>query len=121
MATDDNKPVKPGSPEWQARVDKRLREESSNPLGWWYLSYADEVGFRGGVIIDAPGFASAAMLVNVLGVSPGGEVRGVPIPTGKVPAPHYRYRLLTKEELEECWGKMVKFSELEAEEEGPTQ
>jgi len=112
---DDTKPVKPGSPEWQARVDRMLDEEATQPLGWWYLSYADKDGFRGGVIVETRGFTSAAMVSNVFGLSPGGEVRGMPIPTDKVPEAHYRYRLLTKAQLEEIWDDMATLAELEGE------
>lgn len=87
-------------------IEKRLREllaeESGQPLQWWYLSYADEE-FRGGIIVEAPGFASAVMTARLLGISPGGSVRGLPIPPDEIPLESYRNRLLTKAELEEFW------------------
>jgi len=113
--TDDDKPVEPGSPEWQARVTKLLLEEADRPMGWWYLSYAGEGGFRGGAVIEARGFTGAAYSANILKISPGGQVMGVPIPPGKEPPEGYRHRLLSKAELMECWDDMKTLAELEGE------
>lgn len=55
-------------------------------------------------------------MANLLKFSPGGEVQGISIPPDQLPAERYRNRLLTLEELNECWGTMVKLSELEARE-----
>jgi len=115
---DDNKPVEPGSPEWQARVTKLLLEETDKPMGWWYLSYAGEGGFRGGAVIEARGFTGAAYVANILKISPGGQVMGAPIPSDQVPGEEYRHRLLTKDELNKVWGDMETLGELEAEDEG---
>ena len=79
----------------EERMRELLAEEASNPLGWWYLSYADENGFRGGAIIKAQGFVTAAWMSNRLGISPGGEVTGHPIPDDELPPEPYRSRLLT--------------------------
>jgi len=99
--------------EFDARLKQLLAEEASQPLGWWYLSYADENGFRGGIIIAAHGFTGAVYMANILKFSPGGEVKGLPVPPGKLPPEWYRNRLLTLEELTECFGPMSKLSELE--------
>ena len=100
-------------------VEKRIRElldvEKDKPMAWWYLSYAGEEGFRGGVIIEARGFGSAVLLSNVLKASPGGEVRGLKIPPDKLPPPKYHMRLLTLDELNEFWD-MEKLSVLEGRE-----
>lgn len=100
---------------FEARLKQLLSEEASQPLGWWYLSYADETKFRGGIIIAAHGFTGAAYMANILKFSPGGQVTGVPVPPGKLPPEWYRNRLLTLEELNEIWGDMTKLSELEGE------
>jgi hypothetical protein len=42
----------------------------------WWLSYADESGFRGVVITRAEGFLMACARSNLLGISPGGQVQG---------------------------------------------
>jgi len=104
----------PLTPElFEARLKQLLAEEAAQPLGWWYLSYADEKGFRGGVIMSAHGFTSAVYVASTLKISPGGEVQGIRIPPEELPAESYHYRLLTLEELTECWGEMKKMSELE--------
>jgi len=107
----------PLTPEaFEARLKQLLAKEAAQPLGWWYLSYADKTKFRGGAIISAHGFTSAVYVANALKISPGGEVQGVPIPPDRLPAESYRYRLLTLDELREIWGDMTKLSELEGRE-----
>jgi len=107
----------PLTPEaFEARLKQLLAKEAAQPLGWWYLSYADEKGFRGGVIIEARGFTGAAYLSNLMKYSPGGEVTGLPIPPDKLPAESHRNRLLTLDELREVLGDMKKLSELEGDE-----
>jgi len=110
---------KPGSEEWNARVTQQLAEEADQPMGWWYLSYAGEEGFRGGAIIAARGFTGAAYAANVLKISPGGQVMGHPIPPEKVPGEEYQHRLLTKRELTEIWDDMKTLAELEGEDGQP--
>jgi hypothetical protein len=99
--------------EFYERVEYLLDAERDNPLAWWYLSYAGEEGFRGGVIIEARGFTGAAIRSNILKASPGGEVMGLKIPPDKVPAEPYRNRLLSPSELNEIWGDMETLAELE--------
>jgi hypothetical protein len=50
----------------------------SQPL--WWLSYADDNGFRGVVITRARTFLLACANANLKGVSPGGQVRGFELP-----------------------------------------
>lgn len=98
----------------EEEIREKLLEELGNPLGWWYLSFANDSQFLGGVIVEAPGFVTAFAQANSIGVNPGGQVMGIPVPADKVPPAHYHYRLLNLEELEECWGEpMVKLSEIE--------
>jgi hypothetical protein len=89
---------------------QKERAECIQPV-WWYLSFADpEHGWKGGVIVLAHGFATALLEAQRLRINPHGEVTGHPIPNDKTPAPKFRNRLLTKAELEECWGEpMVRF------------
>ncbi len=88
----------PGSPEWQAKVALILAREASQPLTWWYLSFADTDGWRGGCVVRARGMASAIRRTHELGINPGGEVRAVELlPGEKGRIPHDK--LLTKEEL----------------------
>jgi hypothetical protein len=87
-------------------------ERSTRPVGWFYLSYADEDGFRGGVIVRAHGMATAAFEAGRRGISPAGSVMGLAIPEEHVPALSYRNRLLTLEELREFWPDMERVSVL---------
>ena len=82
---------------------------------WWYLSFADEHGFRGGCFVEAlseelpPNLTPpdpkhlplvlAILRANRLGISPGGEVRGLPVLEGALPPEEYRNRLLDKETM----------------------
>jgi hypothetical protein len=87
-----------------ARIHALINEEQrTQPLHWLYLSYADEAGFRGGVIVMAHGFAGATFESSRRKLSPGGQVTGIDLPNEKVPPPKYRNRLLTLEDLKELW------------------
>lgn len=93
--------------EFDARLEHLLLDEwreSGGKMSWFYLSYAGDNGFRGGVYLRAYGPVSAARRANIDGISPGGEVRMVgPLdpdnPDVHLPPPEYRDRLLTLEEL----------------------
>lgn len=50
----------------------------SRPL--WWLSYADDNGFRGVVITRAESFMAACTRARALDVSPGGQVQGFELP-----------------------------------------
>lgn len=48
----------------------------------WWLSFADEAGFKGAVIVpDVEEFLAAVLLTHALGLNPGGECVGFPMPT----------------------------------------
>jgi hypothetical protein len=98
-------------------LEKRMRElldaEKGQPMGWWYLSYTGEEGFRGGIIIEARGFVSATLLANILKISPGGEVAGLKIPPDHLPPGEIPTRLLSKDELTELWGDLKTLDVLE--------
>jgi hypothetical protein len=89
------------------------RQQTKGATSFWYLSYASPTAFLGGVIVRAFGFVHACQRARDLNINPGGEIRGVPIPTSKNPAAEYIDKLLSKAELEKCWGEMVKLSKLE--------
>lgn len=93
---------KPGSPEWHARIASLLEEESTHPLRWWYLSFAEPGKFLGAVIVQERGFTSAMQKAHRLAINPGGEVMtheiGLELPP-YVPASMCN-RLLTKDEVE---------------------
>jgi hypothetical protein len=100
-----------------AELIERERQDSDGKTEFWYLSYASASKFNGGVIVRAFGFVHACQRARDLQINPGGEIRGLPIPADRVPAPKYLDKWLTKAELEECWGDMRTLAELEEAEE----
>jgi hypothetical protein len=67
----------------------------------WWLSFADPglpegSQFLGVVILEAAGLADAVTKSHLLGLNPGGEILGYPVP-GWIPR-EWQGRLLTKEE-----------------------
>jgi hypothetical protein len=86
--------------DFQQRLNTLLAEEGKKPLCWWYLSYAAEGGFRGGVYIQAHGPTEATYLSRHRNLSPGGEVLILKVPTEHVPDKKFCNRLLTKDEVQ---------------------
>lgn len=74
-----------------------------------YVSYADDDGFRGAVLVEAADIVEACWRARALGISPGGQALGFGPFEGQ--PPHPMNRLLSKEEL--VGGKTL--GELEAE------
>lgn len=89
--------------EFQQRLNTLLAQEGKNPLSWWYLSYAGETEFLGGLIIQAHGPTEATYLSRHRGISPGGEVLILQVPDDQLPPDEYRNRLLTRQELNTFW------------------
>jgi hypothetical protein len=68
---------------------------------WWWLSFADDDGFRGVCIVEAMDMIAAVKLTHALGINPGGEVRGAPFPDRAGPPPErFRARILTKQQAD---------------------
>lgn len=69
----------------------------------WWLSYADDNGFRGVVITRAYNFIGACLRAKQLGVSPGGQTQGFPLPPEAEAEikPADLDRCLTEEEIKE--------------------
>jgi hypothetical protein len=63
-------------------VAKRERHKvSRGPRhGLFYLSFATDAGFLGACVVEARTVAHAARRCHELGINPGGEVLGAPIP-----------------------------------------
>lgn len=86
-------------------VDKRAAiEQSSNEMGWWWLSFVDPEkpdgqGFLGVAIVEGYGVASATTRAHELGVNPGVAVQGMQLKSENVPEPSLRDRLLSRDEL----------------------
>ena len=76
-------------------------------MTWWYLSFADDDGFLGGVYVEAESFLEAVTQADVHGANPGGEVLGAgPLPCG--PSPERAHRLLrTKAEVDLAADELV--------------
>jgi hypothetical protein len=88
------------------RMAALVEEEQGRPVRWWYLSFATEESAKA-VMVKACGFATAYMTCNFLGINPGGQVMGLEIPDEMAPSAKYIYRVLTKQEVEECWNEPV--------------
>lgn len=54
------------------------------PRGVWYLSFADERGFLGGLFVRADSLSEALTRSHLLGLNPGGEVQGDELPAAAV-------------------------------------
>ncbi|SRR5579875_4219716 len=81
--------------------------ESKQPLGWYYLSFANEFRFLGAAIVWARGLHTAVERARQLGIHPGGQVACWSIPkedVHRVPA-DMRNRLLSEAEVIELDGK----------------
>jgi hypothetical protein len=101
---------------FDARVAKLLAEEKDLPTKWWYISFADDDGFLGGVVIKGKGFTSAIMASHRLGINPGGEAMGIEIPPDHEPPESAVGRLLSRAEVESFFGPGTTLGEYEAEE-----
>lgn len=80
-----------------------LARERSLPCRWWYLSFCDGE-FLGAAIVLASGMAHAVARCHQLGINPGGQVLGLPLP--EPPPRGARDRLLDKKGVERLFGPM---------------
>jgi hypothetical protein len=86
-----------------ARRAAIIAEEHRHAARWHYLSFADDTGFLGGVIVRSYGFLTAIQRATELGINPGGEVMSTPIPRKdlwRVPG-DLRNRLLSEDEVQD--------------------
>lgn len=96
-------------------IMRLLLEEHNQPLRWFYLSFAEDEKFNGAVVIKAHGIGDACMKCHQLGISPGGEVLGFPIPDDELPSSQYHNRLLGREDVVEFWPDAKSIKEHEEE------
>lgn len=54
--------------------------EEHDDIWWWWLSFADDTGFLGVAIVQASLMELAVSQAHSLGINPGGEVFGHPVP-----------------------------------------
>jgi hypothetical protein len=92
-------PLEPGSPAWNKRCSQLLTEETKRPRRWHYLSFADDEGFLGGLVLFVHGVMEGMIVSRALGLNPGGEVMCIPVEN--LPPQQYLYKLLTREEVEQ--------------------
>jgi hypothetical protein len=69
-------------------------------MKWWWLSYADDAGFRGGLIVFSSDFLGACVVAKALHLSPGGQVVGKELPDHNL-GPFEAYRVYSKQELDD--------------------
>src|SRR3990167_2543853 len=79
----------------------------------WYLSFADPMlprgtQFLGATVIEGWDIVSAASNAYLLGINPGGEVMGIPIP---LDPQDDKVSFISKETLEKYAGPLVNFKE----------
>lgn len=86
--------------EFEERTLEILVEESVNPEGWWYLSFAGDT-FKGAAIVRGRGIVSARIEALTYGIIPDDcEVLGVSLDGIAEVDSKYWNRLLTKDELD---------------------
>lgn len=100
-------------------VARLLAEEARNPLAWRYLSFADEDGFRGVVIIQAHGIVDAAFRAGLARINPGGEILSFVLQDEDLPAPEWRNRLLSEADLRAIWPDIQSLAHLGESEKQP--
>jgi hypothetical protein len=88
----------------------------TEPLRWMYLSFADDDGFRGAVVIRAHGIADASHQCHLRGINPGGQVLAADIPDDKMPPIGFRNRLLQEIDIVKFWPDSKSLGEWKAEE-----
>lgn len=89
------------------RVTELLKEDSENDLlHWWWLSFADESGFKGALVIKARGFTEALLIANLTNLNPQGEVKGAELPIDAVIPEEWKNKLISKAEIEQMGGAM---------------
>lgn len=82
------------------RMRSLLAAEAGNPPIWWWLSFADDDGFRGACLVKAGGMLSAVAESHRLRINPGGQVLAVAVPSGVDIPSAFVNRLLDKAEAE---------------------
>lgn len=98
--------MKPGSPEWEARLKYLIDEElKGKHVGWYWLSFADPdkpkgEQFLGVSIVYAHGITTGTIEARRLGINPGGEVVGILLE--RVPHSRFLNRLLNRQEAKEA-------------------
>jgi hypothetical protein len=81
-----------------ARVEALIASEVGEEPMWWWLSFATQERFLGLALVHAAGYMTAVVKARELGINPGGEVAGWPIPAqAGDPPEEYQHTLLDKD------------------------
>ena len=72
------------------------REEGIKKLLW--MSFANEEGFLGVILVECYGFSTGLLQINKLGINPGGEVQGLELQVDAIDSKHHN-KLMNKEYL----------------------
>jgi hypothetical protein len=94
----------------QARTIDNILTRLERPKNVWWLSFADNDGFRGAVIIHGEDFLTALMECNMRKINPHGECQGAEFSeegAQKIPE-HWKNRILSHEECEQFDREMDK-------------
>lgn len=90
------------------RVLQNIASRVDLPAQQWWLSFADDSGLRGVVIVHAGEFTEAVMECNLHNCNPHGEVQGVAVPLECVIPAEYTYRVLSREQALELDALLLK-------------
>jgi hypothetical protein len=95
----------------EPRLREKIQKELKEPARLWYLSFADESGWKGACIVPAAGILTAVLVCNRLGINPGGEVLAIPVPDHVAPLlPRETVgRLLTIKDMDRYFDGVVNF------------
>jgi hypothetical protein len=77
-----------------------LQEVTTEPLGWWWLSFATSERFLGVCIVEAHGIITAVLEASRKEINPGGAVQAYPFPPGNL-VPRWVNQLLTRHDVQE--------------------
>jgi hypothetical protein len=111
------------TPEQHSQIrEKRIAEARATVAAWdgqsgqWFwISFADEKGFRGVCIVRAPTPTAAPLIAHSLACNPGGEAQFIGISEEKwrevesLVYPDYTNRLLSREEADNLNEKIREF------------
>lgn len=107
-----------GTPEWRKRIAELMKEETTQPEMYWWLSFCDPdkpagSQFLGAIIVKAHGMTDALTKCNTMMINPGGEVQGVAIPeeANYLIKPEDVNKLLSKEYIQKNMGGAVSMND----------
>lgn len=92
--------------DFKQRVADQVKQEmSTNPLTWWWLSFASPDRpkgdqFLGACIVQAYGVVTASLQAHANKCNPGGQIQATPFPP-RVDPDVWANRLLTRDECTE--------------------